>query len=1034
MANLKDIIYLSNADYETLASTGTVTIDGTTLTYDESNIYITPDQLATTTSDGLMSAEDKRRINGLNNYALKDETILRVSGLGTTTLADLVSTYGGKTILLSYSGQDYLGRIGIYVGSTYFFEFEMVGTSIRYAHYPVSGTLTLAEIFTNTYRDDYLTSTDGTTIIASAFSTTTSYNKGDLVIRNNVLYRAKNNLSAGAWNNNDWDATKVSTELKIKSSDVETNPIITIVGFDANGNLAQGSVPTGTVTVDDDLSTVSENPVQNKVITSALIGIEEDIIASAFDITATYNKGDLVIYSNTLYKAKSNLSAGAWNSDNWESTEIGDELELRATIENLENGQLVANKSHVAEQIENVGEESGSTQENPFTLQATATDGNTTETSTAPIAKHIELQGNCIVFNQLAKLATANGTTNNIVWSKDATTGAMTLNGTSSSSSYTYIVLIGDETSVATYTTHKYLIKWNLTGTKPNRDTECSSIIFYSNSAVGEDKIVNGGASGNTYTQFSVKPNATVNFTVKPQIFDLTLMFGPGKEPTSVVEFNRLFTDSFYSYNSGEIKSASSTKLTTIGYNQFDELWTENKCYNAYTGAVENNNRFKISTNLIKVIAGQTYSFALDTSESLTGWQTSAQRVIVEFDANGGLIKYNFKANSSTSFSTPWSITLSANTHYVGLALYNGNNTRPNSKVAFNLTWDSSKTGYEAYIKNEYSLPNVELKSAINCKDSLSANGKKITRIGRVNLGSLNWDYRAANNTFRTGISGMKAGVNGQLPNIICSKFSTVKSFYGNDPHNYPNNSITSWATLQFLGVINTDYDDPDDFKTAMDGVYAYYELATPVEEDTGNVFTENIEVDDFGTMEFNSVIPQGNKIFYPADYVLLLDDLNEYTNGNISSLALNSVVGNLETLETNNVDSIVDSINSLKAVYETNIKGMLRHQLATATSLDFANVGVVDLGYLSWTYDSTNKRFYSNVVDDLKSVSDTSIVQKLLCPVYDNVKQANVNGNVYNMVSSSYAQRIYIANTTYTSGASFKLAMTGVFFAYEKA
>ena len=43
MANLKDVIYLSNSDYATLVSTGTVTINGTTLTYDDNNVYITPE-------------------------------------------------------------------------------------------------------------------------------------------------------------------------------------------------------------------------------------------------------------------------------------------------------------------------------------------------------------------------------------------------------------------------------------------------------------------------------------------------------------------------------------------------------------------------------------------------------------------------------------------------------------------------------------------------------------------------------------------------------------------------------------------------------------------------------------------------------------------------------------------------------------------------------------------------------------------------------------------------------------------------------
>lgn len=43
MANLKDVIYLSAEDYNTLYTNGTVTINGVTLTYDANNIYIVPD-------------------------------------------------------------------------------------------------------------------------------------------------------------------------------------------------------------------------------------------------------------------------------------------------------------------------------------------------------------------------------------------------------------------------------------------------------------------------------------------------------------------------------------------------------------------------------------------------------------------------------------------------------------------------------------------------------------------------------------------------------------------------------------------------------------------------------------------------------------------------------------------------------------------------------------------------------------------------------------------------------------------------------
>ena len=65
MANLKDVIYLSNEDYDTLISNGSVTIDGTTLTYDENNLYITPDRVATTSQNGLMSSSDKSKLNNV---------------------------------------------------------------------------------------------------------------------------------------------------------------------------------------------------------------------------------------------------------------------------------------------------------------------------------------------------------------------------------------------------------------------------------------------------------------------------------------------------------------------------------------------------------------------------------------------------------------------------------------------------------------------------------------------------------------------------------------------------------------------------------------------------------------------------------------------------------------------------------------------------------------------------------------------------------------------------------------------------------
>ena len=42
MANSKQIVYLSQAQYQELITNNTITVDGVTVTYDENDIYVTP--------------------------------------------------------------------------------------------------------------------------------------------------------------------------------------------------------------------------------------------------------------------------------------------------------------------------------------------------------------------------------------------------------------------------------------------------------------------------------------------------------------------------------------------------------------------------------------------------------------------------------------------------------------------------------------------------------------------------------------------------------------------------------------------------------------------------------------------------------------------------------------------------------------------------------------------------------------------------------------------------------------------------------
>ena len=63
---------------------------------------------------------------------------------------------------------------------------------------------------------------------------------------------------------------------------------------------------------------------------TAITDIKDDI-ATEFSVSASYLAGDYCIYQNKLYRAKNNISAGAWNVSDW------DTLEIMTEVKNLNN-------------------------------------------------------------------------------------------------------------------------------------------------------------------------------------------------------------------------------------------------------------------------------------------------------------------------------------------------------------------------------------------------------------------------------------------------------------------------------------------------------------------------------------------------------------------------------------------------------------------------------------------------------------------------------------------------------------------------
>lgn len=79
------------------------------------------------------------------------------------------------------------------------------------------------------------------------------------------------------------------------------------------------------------------------------------------------------------------------------------------------------------------------------------------------------------------------------------------------------------------------------------------------------------------YLQLRVPNNKTAsNEKVYFGVFDLTLMFGAGNEPSTVAEFEALYHLPYYPYNAGKLISNDASALETVGFNLCDITKLEN--------------------------------------------------------------------------------------------------------------------------------------------------------------------------------------------------------------------------------------------------------------------------------------------------------------------------------------------------------------------------------------------------------------------------------------------------------------------------
>lgn len=371
------------------------------------------------------------------------------------------------------------------------------------------------------------------------------------------------------------------------------------------------------------------------------------------------------------------------------------------------------------------------------------------------------------------------------------------------------------------------------------------------------------------YISIKIPVGTTVDYVFSdPQIIDLTRMFDTGNEPTTIDDFyTRISKDiDINTYNEGEIISMIVNAIETTGFNQWDERWELGALATNTGGPVANHERGR-SVNFFDVIPNATYYCATIAPTTTNSSGTVGSMLVWWYDSSRTMIKYEDITNKTR--------VAPSNARYAKICTYGGDvNAIFNGGVNINLSHSGVRNGeYEPYKRNIRLLPEIYkyfpdgMNGIGDVYDEINSENA-VTRIGRINLGTLNWEGTSHNRLYAANISD---GKEHKKVNIITHKYPYMGSVLGVAGTTFEDKSLFNYYNANNLQnalriyIKDTSYSDVTAFKEGIQGVYLYYELAEPKITPITEPIQLDYVVDDFGT---EKAVAFGNSAPFRADIV----------------------------------------------------------------------------------------------------------------------------------------------------------------------
>lgn len=283
-------------------------------------------------------------------------------------------------------------------------------------------------------------------------------------------------------------------------------------------------------------------------------------------------------------------------------------------------------------------------------------------------------------------------------------------------------------------------------------------------------------------------------------------------------------------------------------------------------------------------------------------------------------------------------------------------------------------------------------------------NKKFIQKVARVDLGSLNWNYDSTqqySSFYNSGDIGAKSQIVGTPNAIISNNYDLVASNGLRDN----NKAYTLYNGKVYAQ--DSDYNSGTAFKTAMSGVYLYYELATPIETD----------ISSYLPADFNKILTNNN--------YTNIEFLSEYGYDIPNKVSYYGTIKETLCTAINKNDALAVSLTNNEAKYGWSA-GSVYNTRDYTTIKGSQKVGRIKLNQLEYTYNPANSVFfaYINQIDNIKPKGTCDITNysfKVDSNIIDNTSAGNRLNDKQFAFRYGTTDRLYFKDLLYTDGTTFK-------------